>query len=62
MTHLKKCFCLTQAPILQCKYAEIKELQRRLLERVYDKVFICFSQKGHFYQKHCGTAKTKYKP
>ncbi len=57
MTQLKIFLCSTQAQILQCKYAEIKDLQRRLLEKQLTTKFFILEQKGHFLQKNGGTIK-----
>ncbi len=63
MTQLKICSCLAQATNTAMQICRNKGATKKTSRKtVYDKVFKVLAKKGHFYQKHCGTAKTKYKP
>ncbi len=55
--------CLTQAPNTAMQICRNKGATKKASRKtVYDKVFKVLAKKGHFHQKKCGTAKTKYKP
>ncbi len=52
MFELEKQLWLTQAQILQCKYLEIKEQQRRILEKWFmTKFFLIFLAKRTFFSQ-----------
>ncbi len=62
MIQLKIFLSLTQATNTAMQICRNKGATKKASRKtVYDKVF-SFSEKGHFYQINCGTAKTKYKP
>ncbi len=62
MTQLKIFLFLTQAPNTAMQICRNKGATKASRKTVYDKVIKVLAKKGHFYQKDCGTAKTKYKP
>ncbi len=63
MTQLKIFLCLTQAPNTAMQICRNKGATKKASRKtVYDKHFLNYSKKCHFYQNNCGTAKTKYQP